>query len=108
MVELQQSPEAFAAAHRTSLAGFLLWKQEEVVLALMIPDDESHGAPVGVRCQLRTSALSRGDYIWGRHNLMGQDAGLIKQEISRITACPDAAGWSDFDAALRSGQARQV
>jgi hypothetical protein len=36
VVELWQSPEAFAAAHRTSLAGFLLWKQEEVALALMI------------------------------------------------------------------------
>ena len=49
---------------------------------------------------LRTAWLSRGDYIWGRHNLMGQDAGLTKQEISRITAGPDAAGWSEFDAAL--------
>ena len=25
---------------------------------------------------LRTAWLSRGDYIWGRHNVMGQDAGL--------------------------------
>ena len=49
---------------------------------------------------LRTAWLSRGDYIWGRHNLMGQDAGLTKQEISRVTAGPDAAGWSEFDAAL--------
>ncbi len=49
---------------------------------------------------LRTAWLSRGDYIWGRHNIMGQDAGLTEQEISRITAGPDAAGWSNFDAAL--------
>ena len=49
---------------------------------------------------LRTAWLSRGDYIWGRHNLMGQDAGVTKQEISRVTAGPDAAGWSEFDAAL--------
>lgn len=49
---------------------------------------------------LRTAWLSRGDYIWGRHNIMGQDAGLTEQEISRVMAGPDAAGWSDFDAAL--------
>ena len=49
---------------------------------------------------LRTAWLSRGDYIWGRHNVIGQDAGLTKEEISRVTAGPDAAGWSDFDAAL--------
>ena len=49
---------------------------------------------------LRTVWLSRGDYIWGRHNVMGQDAGLTEAEISRITEGPDAAGWSDFDTAL--------
>ena len=32
---------------------------------------------------LRTAWLSRGDYIWGRHNVMGQDAGLSKEEVSR-------------------------
>ena len=49
---------------------------------------------------LRTAWLSRGDYIWGRHNVIGQDAGLTTEEISRVTTGPDAAGWSDFDAAL--------
>jgi 4-carboxymuconolactone decarboxylase len=49
---------------------------------------------------LRTAWLSRGDYIWGRHDVHGQDAGLTKEEISRVTTGPDAAGWSDFDAAL--------
>ena len=49
---------------------------------------------------LRTAWLSRGDYIWGRHNVLGQDAGLTEAEISRITEGPDAAGWSDFDTAL--------
>ena len=49
---------------------------------------------------LRTAWLSRGDYIWGRHNVIGQDAGLTKEEISRVTTGPDAAEWSDFDAAL--------
>ena len=49
---------------------------------------------------LRTAWLSRGDYIWGRHDVIGQDAGLTTEEISRVTTGPDAAGWSDFDAAL--------
>ena len=49
---------------------------------------------------LRTAWLSRGDYVWGRHNVMGQDAGLTPGEIERIAEGPDASGWSDFDAAL--------
>ena len=49
---------------------------------------------------LRTAWLSRGDYIWGRHNVMGQDAGLTEVEIRRVTEGPDAAGWSNFDTAL--------
>ncbi len=49
---------------------------------------------------LRTAWLSRGDYIWGRHNLMGQSAGLTEEQIRRITAGPDAPGWEDFDRAL--------
>lgn len=51
---------------------------------------------------LRTAWLSRGDYIWGRHNVMGQNAGLSEVEIARITEGPKAEGWSDFDAALLS------
>jgi len=49
---------------------------------------------------LRTAWLSRGDYVWGRHNVMGRDAGLTDDEITRITAGPDADGWSEFDATL--------
>ena len=49
---------------------------------------------------LRTAWLSRGDYVWGRHNVMGQGAGLTEDEIRRITVGPDAPGWSDFDSLL--------
>ena len=49
---------------------------------------------------LRTAWLSRGDYVWGRHNVMGQGAGLTEDEIQRITTGPDASGWSDVDALL--------
>ncbi len=49
---------------------------------------------------LRTAWLSRGDYIWGRHDVIGQEAGLTPEEIRRVTAGPDAPGWSDFDRAV--------
>ena len=49
---------------------------------------------------LRTAWLSRGDYIWGRHNLIGQNAGLTEAQIARVTEGPDADGWDDFDRAL--------
>ena len=49
---------------------------------------------------LRTAWLSRGDYIWGRHNLIGQEAGLSPEQISRITVGPGAPEWDDFDRAL--------
>ena len=49
---------------------------------------------------LRTAWLSRGDYIWGRHDVIGQEAGLTPEEIRRVTAGPDASGWSDFDRAV--------
>ena len=49
---------------------------------------------------LRTAWLSRGDYIWGRHNVMGQGAGLTEEAILRITMGPDAPGWDEFETAL--------
>ena len=49
---------------------------------------------------LRTAWLSRGDYIWGRHDEIGKEAGLTAEEIAHVTEGPDAAGWSDFDATL--------
>ena len=49
---------------------------------------------------LRTAWLSRGDYIWGRHDVIGKEAGLTPEEIARVTEGPDAEGWSDFDRAL--------
>tara|TARA_B100001123_G_scaffold209947_1_gene237413 strand:+ start:1149 stop:1757 length:609 start_codon:yes stop_codon:yes gene_type:complete len=49
---------------------------------------------------LRTAWLNRGDYIWGRHNIIGQEAGLTEEEINRVTQGSDAVGWNPFDAAL--------
>ena len=49
---------------------------------------------------LRTAWLSRGQFIWGRHNNTGRKAGLTDEEISRIMDGPGAGGWSPFDAVL--------
>ena len=49
---------------------------------------------------LRTAWLSRGDYIWGRHDVIGKEAGLTAEEIRRVTAGPDAPGWDGFERAL--------
>ena len=49
---------------------------------------------------LRTAWLSRGDYVWGRHYLIGRDAGLTDEEIQTIIDGPTADGWSDFDVLL--------
>ena len=49
---------------------------------------------------LRTAWLSRGDYIWGRHDVIGKEAGLTADEIQRVTAGPDVPGWDDFERAL--------
>ncbi len=49
---------------------------------------------------LRTAWLSRGDYIWGRHDVIGKEAGLTAEEIQRVTAGPDAPGWGDFERAI--------
>ena len=49
---------------------------------------------------LRTAWLSRGDYIWGRHDVIGKEAGLTAEEIRRVTAGPHAPGWEGFERAL--------
>ena len=49
---------------------------------------------------LRTAWLSRGDFIWGRHYVRGQEAGLTQEEIRKITEGPGTSGWSAFDATL--------
>jgi 4-carboxymuconolactone decarboxylase len=49
---------------------------------------------------LRTAWLSRGQFIWGRHNNTGRKAGLTDEDISRIMDGPGAGGWSPFDAVL--------
>jgi alkylhydroperoxidase family enzyme len=49
---------------------------------------------------LRMAWLSRAEYEWGHHAVIGKDAGLSDDEICRIITGPDAVGWDSFDATL--------
>ncbi len=49
---------------------------------------------------LRTAWLSRSAYVWAHHAPAARAVGLTADEITRIAAGPDAAGWSPFEATL--------
>ena len=49
---------------------------------------------------LRIGWLCRSAYEWGQHVLIARSVGLTDEEIARIAAGPDAAGWTDAEAAL--------
>jgi alkylhydroperoxidase family enzyme len=49
---------------------------------------------------LRAGYLSRSDYEWAVHAGVGLRAGLTKEDLTRITQGPDAAGWNPADATL--------
>ena len=49
---------------------------------------------------LRTGWLCRSEYEWGQHVLIARASGVTEEEIERVKEGPEAAGWSDADAAL--------
>ncbi len=49
---------------------------------------------------LRVACLRDCDYEWLQHTVLAQDAGLEPDEVRRVAAGPDAAGWSELDRAL--------
>ena len=49
---------------------------------------------------LRIGWLCRAEYEWSQHVLIGKAVGLSEEEIDRISAGPDAPGWTEDDAAL--------
>jgi len=49
---------------------------------------------------LRTAWHCHADYEWGQHVRIAKAAGLSDEEIARVPAGPDAAGWAPLDAAL--------
>jgi len=49
---------------------------------------------------LRTGWLCRSGYEFAQHTRIGLDCGLTREEIGRIKAGPDAAGWTALEAAM--------
>jgi alkylhydroperoxidase family enzyme len=49
---------------------------------------------------LRTGWHCRSAYEWGQHVRLAQAEGISDDEIERVAAGPDAAGWTPFDRTL--------
>lgn len=49
---------------------------------------------------LRSAWRCRAAYEWAHHVDIGQEAGLSMDEILRVAAGPDAAGWDPFEATV--------
>ena len=49
---------------------------------------------------LRTGLRCRSSYEWAQHVVVGQFAGLTREEIERVKAGPDDPGWTPADRAL--------
>ena len=49
---------------------------------------------------LRVGWLCRAEYEWGQHAVIGRQVGLRDEEIRRVIAGPDAAGWTPLEAAV--------
>ncbi len=52
---------------------------------------------------LRQAWVTGSPYEWGEHVDIGKRLGLSAEDIERITAGPDAPGWSSHDAAILRG-----
>ncbi|MCA1657423.1 MAG: carboxymuconolactone decarboxylase family protein, partial [Actinobacteria bacterium] len=48
----------------------------------------------------RTGFLCGSAYEWGQHTRISRAVGVSDDDIARVPAGPDAAGWSDHDAAV--------
>jgi 4-carboxymuconolactone decarboxylase len=49
---------------------------------------------------LRTGWNCRAPYEWAQHVAIARTVGITDEEITRVTAGPAAAGWSELDASL--------
>ena len=49
---------------------------------------------------LRTGWLCGSEYEWGQHVLLARRCDITDEEIARVQAGPDAAGWDPFEATL--------
>ena len=49
---------------------------------------------------LRTAWLTRSSHLWADHAPTARTAGIMPDELHRVAAGPDAAGWDSFEATL--------
>ena len=49
---------------------------------------------------LRVAHLRECEYEWRQHTVLGRDAGISQDELSRLAESPDTPGWSPLEAAL--------
>jgi alkylhydroperoxidase family enzyme len=49
---------------------------------------------------LRTGWNCRAPYEWGQHVAIARVVGITDEEVARVAAGPDAAGWDPFEATL--------
>ena len=49
---------------------------------------------------LRTSWLTRSEYLWAHHAARAKTTGLTTEDLARVARGPDAAGWSPFERTL--------
>lgn len=83
---LAQTPEAAAA--------FLVWGGHILSRRNSLPPRERE------LVILRTGFLCKSGYEWMQHYRIGVDCGLTAEEIERIKAGPDAAGWTPLESAM--------
>lgn len=77
-----------------ALKGFLAWGEYVLSKRNDLPPREREIVI------LRIGWLCRSGYEWVQHVRIGKGAGLTDDEVARIKAGPDAAGWSPADRAL--------
>jgi alkylhydroperoxidase family enzyme len=49
---------------------------------------------------LRTGYRCKSEYEWGQHAIIARQVGISDEEIRRVVAGPEAAGWDPFEAVL--------
>lgn len=81
-------------AHHPTLLGPFLAFARTLALEAVLPRRSSE------LLALRAAWNCRSAFEWGHHALYGKAAGLSEEEIARIAAGPEAAGWDDADRTL--------
>ncbi|MEY2434143.1 MAG: 4-carboxymuconolactone decarboxylase [Acidimicrobiaceae bacterium] len=81
-------------AHNPALLGPFLGWAAALALSGVLPKREHE------LIALRAARLCRSTFEWDEHVEYARRAGLNEEEIDRVAEGPEAAGWSEADAAL--------